>query len=111
MDLQLCNQHFQHAALPVLTIELERNNKMADLPELVIERNFSASVDLVWQAWTDPELLQEWYGPGVETVIHEFNAVPGGVWLNEMKFGEKSDYQKAAFTEVIKAERLVWHHS
>jgi uncharacterized protein YndB with AHSA1/START domain len=30
---------------------------------VVIERSFSAPVDLVWQMWTDPEHFKEWYGP------------------------------------------------
>ena len=31
--------------------------------ELVIERIFDAPVDLVWQAWTDPEHIKRWWGP------------------------------------------------
>lgn len=65
---------------------------MSDLPEFVLDREFNAPRELVWRAWTDPALLQRWYGPGVETVIHEFDLEPGGVWLNEMKMsgGSKS---------------------
>lgn len=58
---------------------------MSDLPEYVLERIFDASRPLVWRAWTDPEVLASWYGPGVETIIHEFDHRTGGVWLNEMK--------------------------
>ena len=56
---------------------------MSELPEYVLERIFDAPRELVWRAWTDPELLQHWYGPGVETIIHEFDLKPGGAWLNE----------------------------
>lgn len=84
---------------------------MADLPEYVLDREFNAPLEMVWRAWTDPELLARWYGPGVETIIHEFDLKPGGVWRNEMKWGEKSDLSKMEFKEVIPQEKMVWHHS
>ena len=84
---------------------------MAELPEFVVERVFDAPRDLVWKAWTDPKHLAHWYGPGVETVIHGFDLKVGGAWLNEMKFGEKSDLSKMVFTEIEPGARLVWHHS
>ncbi len=83
---------------------------MSDLPEYVLDRTFDAPRNLVWRAWTDPALVQQWYGPGVETVIHEFVLEPGGVWLNEMKMGENSNYQKMIFKEVTEPEKLIWHH-
>jgi uncharacterized protein YndB with AHSA1/START domain len=36
---------------------------------------------------------------------------PGGAWLNEMKWGDNSDFSKMVFQEVTQAEKLVWHHS
>ncbi|MEM7461376.1 MAG: SRPBCC domain-containing protein [Pseudomonadota bacterium] len=84
---------------------------MADLPEYVIDRVFDAPLPLVWRAWTDPELLSRWYGPGVETIIHEYDLRPGGVWRNEMKWGENSDLSKMAFVEVVPEKKIVWHHS
>ena len=83
---------------------------MSELPEFVLEREFVAPPQLVWQAWTDPALLQRWYGPGVETVIHEFTLEPEGVWLNEMKMERGSNYQKIVFKVVEPPSRLVWHH-
>jgi uncharacterized protein YndB with AHSA1/START domain len=83
---------------------------MSELPEFVLDRIFDAPRELVWQAWTDPELLQHWYGPGVDTVIHKFDLEPDGVWLNEMKMGKGSMFQKAIFQEVSEPEKLVWRH-
>lgn len=84
---------------------------MSDVPEYLLDRVFDAPRDMVWRAWTDPELLARWYGPGVETIIHEFKLKPGGVWRNEMKWGEKSDLSKMTFQEVVPSEKMVWHHS
>lgn len=84
---------------------------MTDLPTFILDREFDAPRDLVWKAWTNPELLARWYGPGVETVIHKFDLQPGGLWLNEMKWGENSKHERVEFTEVSAPERLVWLHS
>ena len=84
---------------------------MSDLPEYILDRIFDAPRELVWRAWTDPEILHRWYGPGVETTIHQFDLQPGGMWLNEMKWGDKSDRSKMVFQEVVAPEKLVWHHS
>ena len=68
---------------------------MSDLPELfVLDREFDANRELVWLAWTDPKLLQRWYGPGVETVIHKFDLEPNGEWLNEMKMNSVRIFKK-----------------
>lgn len=83
---------------------------MSDLPEYKLDRIFNAPREVVWRAWTDPKILHRWYGPGIETVIHQFDLKPGGSWLNEMKWGEKSDFSKMVFQEVIPPEKLVWHH-
>ena len=83
---------------------------MTDLPKFILDRVFDAPRELVWRAWTDPTLLHRWYGPGVETIIHRFDLEPDGVWLNEMKMSGGSDFQKIIFKEVIKPEKLVWHH-
>ena len=84
---------------------------MSDLPEYASDRVFDAPRDRVWRAWTDPGLLSRWYGPGVETIIHKYDLKPGGMWLNEMKWGEKSDLSKMVFQDVVPQEKLVWRHS
>ena len=80
---------------------------MSDLPTYVLERTFDAPRRLVWKTWTDPELLARWYGPNVETIIHKLDVRPGGLWLNEMKMGANSMYQRAEYTDVVEPERMV----
>ncbi|MDA7948150.1 MAG: SRPBCC domain-containing protein [Hyphomicrobiaceae bacterium] len=84
---------------------------MSDVPTYVIEREFDAPRDMVWRTWTEPELLARWYGPGVETIIHKLDVTPGGLWLNEMKWGDTSMYERVEYTEAVRPERLVWLHS
>ena len=85
---------------------------MTGLPEAVIERTFSAPPEMVWRAWTEPQLLRRWYGPNADTIVHRFDLRPGGIWLNEMKVGDESKFQKIVFQEVAPPTRMVWmHHS
>ena len=84
---------------------------MDDMPTYVLEREFDAPRELVWRTWTEPELLKRWYGPNVETIVHALDVRPGGLWLNEMKWGDNSNYQRVEYTEVTPPERLVWLHS
>lgn len=84
---------------------------MSDVPQYVVDREFKAPRDTVWKAWTDPKLMSRWYGPGIDTIIHAFDLRPGGVWLNEMKWGSNSDRSKMTFLEVVPGERMVWQHS
>ncbi|GAB4517956.1 MAG: SRPBCC domain-containing protein [Parvularculaceae bacterium] len=80
---------------------------MTQTPTFVLEREFDAPRELVWKTWTEPELLARWYGPGVETVIHKLDVRPGGLWLNEMKMGDNSSYQRMEYRDVEPPSRLV----
>jgi len=42
-------------------IETSKNGKKQNL---VFTRVFDASVERVWKAWTDPEHVKGWWGPG-----------------------------------------------
>ena len=49
--------------------------------EIVIARVFVRLAQLVWDAWTDPKQVVQWWGPkGFTTTIHEMDVRPGGVW-------------------------------
>ncbi|MEM7099451.1 MAG: SRPBCC domain-containing protein [Pseudomonadota bacterium] len=84
---------------------------MSELPNFIIDRTFNAPPNKVWRAWTEPDLLARWYGPNVETIIHEFNLRPGGIWKNEMSMGDFSDLSISTFIEVLPEKQLIWHQS
>ena len=84
---------------------------MSQLPVYTLTRTFNAPRELVWRTWTEADLLARWYGPNVETIIHKLDVEVGGLWLNEMRWGEKSHYQRVEYLEVESPKRLVWLHS
>lgn len=52
---------------------------------IIVNREFNASLALVWKAWTTAELLDQWWGPKpwrAETKIMDFSE--GGFWLYAM---------------------------
>jgi len=58
--------------------------------ELKLERIFDAPRDLVFKAWTDPELVAQWWGPrGVTNPTCEWEARPGGTIHIVMLAGEE----------------------
>lgn len=51
------------------------------IPQIVIEREFDAPRDLLFRAWTDPELLVQWLGPRNLTMrIDRYDVRDGGTW-------------------------------
>lgn len=53
--------------------------------EVVLARVIDASRDDVFDAWTDPEQLTQWFGPaGLEIETHEIDVREGGVWRFDM---------------------------
>lgn len=84
--------------------------------ELKINRVFDAPVELVWKAWTDPEILAKWWGPnGVTNPTCEWDARPGGkiyiVMLAGKELGPAEGMKwpmKGTFKEVVPNRRLVY---
>jgi uncharacterized protein YndB with AHSA1/START domain len=80
--------------------------------EIVITRVFDAPREVVWDAWTDPEQIVQWWGPrGFTTTIQEMDVRPGGVWRQTMHGPDGTEYpNKSVFLEVVKPERIVFSH-
>ena len=38
--------------------------KLAEKPSLTLTRRFPVAPEKVWRAWTDPQALKQWFGPG-----------------------------------------------
>jgi uncharacterized protein YndB with AHSA1/START domain len=53
----------------------------AGVPFIDVAREFDAPRDLVFKAWTDPDLLVQWLGPRkYEMVIDRWEPYAGGSW-------------------------------
>lgn len=80
--------------------------------EFKMERVFKAPIDLVWRAWTEPELMDRWFGPpGCATQMKDFTFAPGGTAFYEMRFGEAPPMFGKYIYEIIEPPNfLSWRH-
>ncbi|MGF1609822.1 MAG: SRPBCC domain-containing protein [Kiloniellales bacterium] len=78
--------------------------------EIVLTRLFDAPRELVFEAWSDPAQLAQWWGPdGFTTTTHTMDLRPGGVWRFVMHGPDGRDYpNKVTYIEVERPSRLVY---
>ena len=85
---------------------------MADGNDLVLERTLDAPVDLVWEAYTNPEHLKKWFAPRpYEVTEMELDLRPGGVFRLRMSGPDGFDTGHGVpgcVLEVAEREKLVW---
>jgi len=80
--------------------------------EIISARVVNAPRELVWKAWTDPQILARWWGPqGFTNTFHEFDLRPAGSWRFTMHGPDGADYPNASiFLEIVKPERILFNH-
>jgi len=80
--------------------------------EIVVSRKFNAPRDLLFEAWTDPKHVSNWWGPvGFTTTTHSGDFQPGGIWRFTMHGPDGRDYEnKVEFLEFLRPERLTYRH-
>lgn len=80
--------------------------------ELLLTRTLNAPIDLVWEVWTDPQHIAQWWGPnGFTNTITKMDVKTGGEWDLVMHGPDGTDYKnKSVFKEVIKYKKLVYEH-
>ncbi|MEK7424866.1 MAG: SRPBCC domain-containing protein [Actinomycetota bacterium] len=80
---------------------------------VVIERNFSAPIGLIWKMWTDPEHFKSWYGPKGATIpIADFDVRVGGHRFVGMEINTPNGAMQMWFTgvhlSVLEPDRLAY---
>lgn len=75
---------------------------------LTIRRTFDAPRERVFRAFTEPEEVEKWLGPGSMTgEVHALELEPGGAYSVSMS-GETNRYEvEGEILEVVENERLV----
>lgn len=76
--------------------------------EIFSERILNAQLEMVYQAFANPNLLQKWWGPeGFTNTIHEFDLQPGGRWNLTMHGPEKGNYENVSVFKTVEPNKLV----
>jgi uncharacterized protein YndB with AHSA1/START domain len=77
--------------------------------EIRIERVFDAPRDRVFAAYTDPELIPQWWGPrGTTTSVDVMDVRPGGSWRFGVRNEDGSETGfRGTYREIVPPERIV----
>ncbi len=67
---------------------MENNN------ELIVTRIYDAPCQRVWDAWTTPDQIAQWFAPGVVMDVRELDVQPGG----HFRFADPNDKVSGEYT-------------
>lgn len=75
---------------------------------LSLKRTFNAPIQLVWEAWSQPDHIAQWWGPkGMETkvVTHDFQV--GGEWKYVMQMPDGSEFiGEGVYSEIVELQKI-----
>ena len=86
---------------------------MIDEKAIIIKRIFDAPMEMVWRAWTEPELIKKWWGPeGFTAPSIKVDLRVGGKYIFAMHGPEDSEWDKDIYSagiykEIILNKKLV----
>src|SRR3954451_8441421 len=89
-------------------------NPLTHIPDPKLDLFFERIVDvpreLVWRAWTTPELLKKWFTPVPWTTVDcEIDLRPGGIFRTVMRSPEGETFPNVGcYLEIVENERLTW---
>lgn len=89
------------------------NNVDTSNREIHTSRLYDAPRERVFDAWTDPVHISNWWGPkGFSTTTRHMDLRPGGEWSFVMHGPDGRDYEnRVVYREVVRPERLAYRHT
>ncbi|MBL4656484.1 MAG: SRPBCC domain-containing protein [Flavobacteriales bacterium] len=81
----------------------ETNNRT-----VTINRTLNAPIKLVWEAWTEPEHISQWWGPkGMETKVIEHDFKVGGKWKYTMQMPDGNEFiSDGVYSVIVELEKI-----
>ena len=79
---------------------------------ILTRRLLNAPIELGFRAWTDPELLAQWWGPkGFSNSFSTFELKPGGRWIFVMHGPDGQNYpNESEFVKIESPFFLAFNH-
>lgn len=76
---------------------------------LTIKKVLEAPIQLVWDAWSQPEHIVHWWGPpGMETTINKHEFKVGGEWNYSMTMPDGNVFVgEGVYTEIVELEKII----
>lgn len=77
--------------------------------EIIITRTFDTPRPKVWQAWTQSDQIEQWWGPrGFTTRVDKLEFQPRGKFTYVMLDGNDNEYPSVGvFKEIVEQEKIV----
>lgn len=76
---------------------------------LTLKKTFNAPIQLVWEAWTQPEHIISWWGPKgmkIEVVEHDFKV--GGKWKYVMPMPDGNEFiSEGEYLEIVEGKKII----
>ncbi len=76
---------------------------------ITLKRTFDAPIILVWEAWTKPEHIAEWWSPkGIKTKVIEHDFQVGGTWKYLMPMPNGQEFvAEGQYIEIVEMEKII----
>jgi uncharacterized protein YndB with AHSA1/START domain len=76
---------------------------------LTIKKTFHVPVQTVWEAWTEPGHIAQWWAPkGMKVTIVQHEFKPGGKWKYTMPMPDGSEFiSEGEYLEIVEHEKIV----
>jgi len=85
--------------------------RLAERPSLTLERFYPVAPEKVWRAWTDPQALARWFGPGgpQPVALAELDVRVGGRYRIQFGGAQGTEHEvQGVYREVVPPRRLAF---
>jgi uncharacterized protein YndB with AHSA1/START domain len=85
--------------------------KLREKPSLALKRSYPVGPEKVWRAWTDPEALKRWWGPGPNEPVSlvQLDVRVGGRFRIVFGGPQGNDHEvQGVYKEVVPNRKLVF---
>ena len=85
--------------------------RLAEKPSLTLTRSYPVAPEKVWRAWTDPQALRRWWGPGGDQPVSvaQLDVRVGGRFRIVFGGPEGKDHEvQGVYKEVVQNRKLVF---
>lgn len=85
--------------------------RLAEKPSLNLQRRYPVSPEKVWRAWTDPEAIKHWWGPGGNDPVSlaQLDVRVGGRFRIVFGGAQGNDHEvQGVYREVVPNRKLVF---
>ncbi|KRB57145.1 SRPBCC domain-containing protein [Flavobacterium sp. Root186] len=91
---------------------MESKNNNIENRRLQSKILLKAPTDIVWEVWTNPEHIANWWGPnGFTNTIHKMDFQEEGEWNLTMHGPDGKNYpNRSIFKEIIPFEKIIFEH-